>query len=460
MVNQFEYYDLEPIGNDLRIDTEEIKHLRDEYEYNKKHISIEPNIFKKNKEQIMQQNIDEENKRKYHGKNINKDHNGQIIFIKSIKLDKLKKDFIIGKSKIKNIIENSSKRVNKLKLSNKIKKNNQNIKEDITVKSTPKKKNKNINVKSLPKLNSKTKLSMPKVETPGRKEETRNISFKKKKPIVIGGNNFDLMKMETGVAIKEDEKYKTGGFDFQNKFNKFSLQSYDKMLKEVESSYYRNIQLRDEFKVKGIEETNNLYPSSYTMTSFGNNYNTIQTEPSNYSSQNFRKKMQMSHTNNFSILNQYMNNIASSSNNIAEKTKRNNQSLKPFIYLTMGASTLISSFDKLNLDQSKKEENHKKRINIFRRGIRDDIQKESKFSLDNINIFTKNIITNKEFGNQEDKRMKTIGGIKNPGKRGLRTLIQEMGIKGKNLRNRNRNNNRNFFPFKSSYIETENFFKQ
>ena len=168
--------------------------------------------------------------------------------------------------------------------------------------------------------------------------------------------------------------------------------------------------------------------------------------------------MQMSHTNNFSMFNQYMNNIASSSNNIAKKTKRNNQSLKPFIHLTMGTSTLISSFDKLNLDQNKKEENHKKRINIFRRGIRDNIQKESKFSLDNINIFTKNIITNKEFGNQEDKKMKTIEGIKSPGKPDLRTLIQEMGIKGKNLRNRSRN--RNFFPFKSSYIETENFFKQ
>jgi len=277
------------------------------------------------------------------------------------------------------------------------------------------------------------------VETPGRKEEQRAISLKRKMPIIISGNNFDLMNMETGVTIKEDEKYKTGGFDFQNKFNKFSLNSYDKMLKEVGTSYYKNIKLVDESKTKNKEEINNIYPLNYTMTSFGNNYNTIQTESSKYSSQNFRNKMYSSHSNNLSMFNQYMKNITSSSNNIIEKKIKNNKNLSPFIQLKMGTSSLIGSFDKLNLIQKEKEENHQKRNNIFRRGIKDDIQKETKFSLDNINIFAKNIITNRQFGIQEDKRMKTIGGIKNPGKPDLRSFIQEMGIKGKNLRNRNRN---------------------
>ena len=124
--NQFACYDLEPEENDLRIETEEIKQLRDEYEDNKKNKSIEPKINKKIKEQIIQRKIDEKNKRKYFGKNINKDHNGKIIFIKSIKLDKLKKDFIIGKTKLKNIIEKSTKKENKINLANKNKINNQN----------------------------------------------------------------------------------------------------------------------------------------------------------------------------------------------------------------------------------------------------------------------------------------------------------------------------------------------
>ena len=48
------------------------------------------------------------------------------------------------------------------------------------------------------------------VETPGRKEEQRAISLKRKMPIIISGNNFDLMNMETGVTIKSLYIYNKG----------------------------------------------------------------------------------------------------------------------------------------------------------------------------------------------------------------------------------------------------------
>lgn len=40
------------------------------------------------------------------------------------------------------------------------------------------------------------------------------------------GSNFDLMKMEVGVELFEDSKYKTGGKDFYNKYHKYSINSF------------------------------------------------------------------------------------------------------------------------------------------------------------------------------------------------------------------------------------------
>ena len=39
--------------------------------------------------------------------------------------------------------------------------------------------------------------------------------------------------MEVGVSIKEKEKYKTGGKDFYHKYNKYSIDNYNKQLKET-----------------------------------------------------------------------------------------------------------------------------------------------------------------------------------------------------------------------------------
>jgi hypothetical protein len=52
-------------------------------------------------------------------------------------------------------------------------------------------------------------------------------------PIMPSGSNFELMNMEVGVTIKENEKIKTGGKDFYHKFNKYSIDNYNKQLKET-----------------------------------------------------------------------------------------------------------------------------------------------------------------------------------------------------------------------------------
>ena len=76
--------------------------------------------------------------------------------------------------------------------------------------------------------------------------------------------------------------------------------------------------------------------------------------------------------------------------------------------------------------------------------------------MDDINNFTKNLMTNKKVELINDEKMKTISGVRNPGKPDIREIIQEIGLKGKIMRNRSKI----LAPIKSNFLENENFFKQ
>ena len=122
----------------------------------------------------------------------------------------------------------------------------------------------------------------------------------------------------------------------------------------------------------------------------------------------------------------------------------------------MGSSSLIGSLDKLNLVSNEEEKNHKKRKNIFREAKKNILRKEHKFFLDDINLFTKNIVTNKKIEINGEKKFNTIKGVRNPEKPNVREIIQEIGLKGKIMRNRSKM----IAPFKSNFLDNENFFKQ
>ena len=457
--NGFEIYDLEPEENNQGIEIRQINKLREQFENQKKNKDIEKKIINKEKEKLINiQKINEEINKKYIGKKITKDHNGEIIFIKKIKPEKLKQDFVFGKAKLKTI--NSVKKKNTKKEANKsVEKNNQEIDEkdmDNSLKKTSKK----TNVKALPKLpesKSKLSLALATIETQDKNEDNKSISSKKRFPIITGGSNFNLMNMEIGVSLKEDEKYKTGGLDFFSKFKKFSLKAYDKKLKEAEASNMlkKNIEIVEDPKSKTIDEMNNFYPTNYTMgysTSYGNNnFSLTQTDPNNFMNRNTINRMYS--TNNSSLFNQYIKNINSS--NFKENNRKNN-SFNPFIQLTMGSSSLIGSLDKLNLASNEEEKNHKKRKNIFREAKKNILRKEHKFFLDDINLFTKNIVTNKKIEINGEKKFNTIKGVRNPEKPNVREIIQEIGLKGKIMRNRSKM----IAPFKSNFLDNENFFKQ
>ena len=463
IANQFECFDLEPEESHEPLETKQIKILREQFEKSKKTKDLEQKIIHEEKEKlIIIQKLKEENNRKYIGKKITKDHNGEIIFIKSIKPDKLKQDFIFGKAKYKTInIDNSPKKKNLKKektkfieVNNQEKENNDEKDKEKNLENLNKKTSRKV-IKSLPKLDPK--FTMATIETPDKNEEKKIISMKRRLPIITSGSNFNIMNMEIGVSLKEDEKYKTGGFDFFTKFKKFSLKAYDKKLKEAEAAnnLKKNIEIIEDLKSKTMEESNNFYPSNYTMgysTSYGNNnFSSTQTEGNNFMNRN-NINNRMYSTNNSSMFNQYLKNFIN--NNLKEINQKNN-SFNPFIQLTMGSS-LVDSLDKLNLISNEEEKNYKKRKNIFRETKKQFLRKENKIFLDDINLFTKNIITNKKIEIKRDEKMNTINGIRNPEKPKMKEIIQEIGLKGKITRNRGKIINQ----IKSNYIDAENFFKQ
>ena len=135
---------------------------------------------------------------------------------------------------------------------------------------------------------------------------------------------------------------------------------------------------------------------------------------------------------------------------------KNNLNITPIINLKLGASSILNSFDKLNL-MTKEENNHvKKNKNIFRQKLS---KQATKNILEDMNNFTKDLITNKTeekfFGNSMNKSGK-IKWVSHPDKPNLREIIQEIGLKGKLTRERKK-----FLPaIKSNFLDNENFFKQ
>ena len=450
IANQFECFDLDPEENNENIEKDQITMLRQQFELGKKNKDNEKKIIHEEKQKLLiNQKLEEENMKKYIGKKINKDHNGEIIFIKSINPQKFKQDFIFGRTKFKTININASrekspkKKIEKNKndeiTNNQENETNSNNNNNNKVEYSPRKGGRNTSIRSLPKLGStKRRLSVHGGD--------KNGEFM---PIITSGSNFNLINMEVGVSIKEDEQFKTGGLDFFSKFKKFSLKAYDKKLREAEAlnNYKKNIEIIEEPKTQTIDDTNN-YTMGYSTTYGVNNFSSIHTESNNYINRNIiNQKM---NSTNSSMFTHYMRN--------AHKDKiQSTNSLNPFIHLTSGgpAPSLIHTMDMLSLVSNEEEKIHKKNRNIFRRNQKNLIKKGHKFVLDDINLFTKNLMTNKRNEFKLREKMNTVESRRNPEKPNIREIIQEIGVKGKIMRNRSKL----LVPIKSNIIDNENFFK-
>ena len=112
--------------------------------------------------------------------------------------------------------------------------------------------------------------SLPKIKTP--------LSIKKSTSQYAAGSNFELMNMECGVILKEDTKYKTGGKDFFKKYQRYSIENFERQQNRTQTENF--FKKRSDAFPDNVNLTNDLPKeiSPKTQQDFHKNY--INLEPS------------------------------------------------------------------------------------------------------------------------------------------------------------------------------------
>ena len=290
-------------------------------------------------------------------KKITVDPKGEIVVIKGIKLDKLNKEFILLKTSTKlKKDEEKEKKIKKKKINKEeILKDDKTITKDNNNDNMEKNKTnenqKNKTNKLLPKLKNKFRGSTKEIL-----EENSNKSRLLKKleegPIMPSGSNFEIMSMEVGVSIKENEKYKTGGKDFYHKYNKYSMANYNQKLKETTEI--------NSFLKTHVENENPMTKSDLNyMGNYTDTYNTYNSSVGFINNSNFNPQNQNSKMYQFNTLSNF--------GNSSIKKKEFNTSLSPRLKLSFRAGSLMSSMEQLNLITERQERLAKKTENIFKK---------------------------------------------------------------------------------------------
>ena len=269
-MNEFSFHDItiEENAEQIKYD-KEVEELRKEKENENKKIETEKKKMVQIEKEVQSKIKEEQTKYKeFEKKKVTVDANGKIVFIKSIRPEILAKDFITIRSIMKNVSTGDNLKKSPRKKKETIERNEQgdvkqqqdSAKSHLPVIESAKKRT---SVAPVKKLNIESNLPV--------KEANPSLSILERKkergPIMPSGSCFDLISLEVGVNITEDKKYKTGGKDFFKKFNKYSLDSYNRQLKDTISSNMSMI------------NTNPVFTSANILTNTDYNYQTNLTEP-------------------------------------------------------------------------------------------------------------------------------------------------------------------------------------
>ena len=322
------------------------------------------------------------------------DSNGNVIPYRFIRVDNMKNDFHspdVNEKVIKNIIRQDEFK-----------------KQDTTTTSNKKK--------------GKIFLGM----LPSEFRENTNIyrlvmnSMKGRNSLSIGcppsGDNFSLIQPEIGVVIKNDQlnKAKDGGRNFREKFKRFSLNDYDKLIKTI-------LPFQNRQKVQYSNNTNNISNSSSNTNMFMNNSNLFQSKVSSIENM----------TTNFiepSNPSKLKHSVSMSTMKINPSSVRSN--LKIFLdtmdelpEIKMNnprAQNLFSSFD---VPPSTKKESILTRIKM------NHSTRNKTLDLEQVNMFNINLIkSKKEWGSPSNKGMTTSSTFKTPIKPNFSKIIKRNGI--------------------------------
>ena len=261
---------------------------------------------------------------------------------------------------------------------------------------------------SLPKLDSNNKeVEKEKILFPGFDKNKINTNSLEKRlergPIAPSGSCFDRIKLEIGVSMKENKKFKTGGKDFFIKYHKYSIETYNKKLKDTLTS--NSYGMRTQYNPNYTSELKKDYNFNETVTSNLNQ--------GSQTSTSFKR-------NNLTEINL--------------KSIEMNSTLNPLIKLT-GTNSLKSTMNDLDLITDGEIANLKqKRINIFKKktSYASPFRKE----LNEMNQFTSTLLSNDKWGSGIYGSGRKLNPIKMPNKPLKSEIEREVGKRGIVKRNR------------------------
>ena len=358
VMSKFSFHELpkEDFLSDDDIDLD-IKELRLEKEEELKKIEKEK-LQKLNELKKLEEIKKEENnlKKQYEKKKMTIDPNGNIVFIKGYKIEALSKEFLAIKSNMKMLRTETAKYDIPLddidiniedESENKGNKSDREKNDKINNKKIEKSDKKEKKGKENEKEDNNKKVVVNPMDIYQKKNDRRlSVSTLERKiergPITPSGSVFDRIKLEVGVSMKENKKFKTGGKDYFLKYNKYSLELYDKKLKDTIST----------------NSFMNTHYNAMSNTDYQRNFNSS-LDNFNNTGNNFKEGSQTS-TSLFKKNNVTHNNLKSSEMNLSDL------SLNPLIKLN-GAMSLRSTINDLDLIDEKELMDQKlNRKNIFK----------------------------------------------------------------------------------------------
>ena len=423
IMNKFSFHDIsiEEAPSEIFKDIIDLKELRLEKETELKKKEEETKQRLKALKKVEEQKKEEgQLKKQYEKKKLTIDPNGDIVFIKGYKIETLAKEFLSIKSNMKMLKTEKQEippAIEKLEIIN--------SENNITTPNINKEKKRRRS--SLPKLDIKDKDKENEKDNnnnknvlPSLEKKTIQNSLEKKierGPISLSGSCFDRIHLEIGVSMKENKKFKTGGKDFFIKYNKYSIETYNKKLKDTLSAnktqynMFSNSELKKDFNFNE-SVTSNFNQGSQTSTMF---------KKSNITDMNSIKTFEMT------------------------------SSLNPLIKLN-GTSSLRLTMNDLDLISESEIANFKQhRKNIFKEKTKSLGNKE----LNEMNKFTSTLVSNDKWGSNILGNGKKLVPIKMPNKPLKKEIEREIGKHNIVTRNRGMHN---IAQFSQTMRETNNIF--
>ena len=213
--------------------------------------------IQKEEERLQKEKEKQDKIRDMQMKQITVDSNGNIVHIRPLNMDQLISEFTTANANQKEVdkIKGEEPNYTKSKITIEKNPNTSGIIQDINVKKTKEKKD----IFSGKKKGNLNNSSILKGKPPLEENNNNNKQANQKSTLLnhdsslpkiyskpksnsqyAAGSNFEIMNPECGVTLKENSKYKTGGKDFFKKYNRYSIENFERQQNKTQTeNFYR-----------------------------------------------------------------------------------------------------------------------------------------------------------------------------------------------------------------------------